>query len=422
MAKSKQTKRIDTPKLNTGKLVQLDQLKPGMLMAEDLRDFNGRLILQKGTPLDLKSLRLIRMWGITEALVESDLSSVKQDAQRGAVEANQDVVGQADRLFQFCDRNHPVMELLEQHFLHGAGNRTLKNGTDQVTEHTKNELNKIDISDQLEEEIQLPSLPTIVVRLNQALNHPSCTATHIADIIAKDTGLTARLLRLVNSGLYNFPTTIDSIPRAVTIIGSRQLSELAMASAVVSTFKDIPSELVDMTSFWKHSVACGIICRLLAGYRKNTNTESYFLAGLLHDIGRLILYLYFPAETRDLLIYAVHQPQLMHHLEQEYLGMDHGHIGALLIKRWQLPQILEEACRYHHEPSASSQKTVAAMVHIADIICNALQLGGCGETYVPPLSPKAWDELGLSTSVITPVIQQTVRILDESVNTYLSES
>ena len=195
----------------------------------------------------------------------------------------------------------------------------------------------------------LVSLPHIFTEINRVISDPRSSAVHVADVISKDPNLTARLLRIVNSAFYGFPSKIDTISRAVTILGSKELSTLALGTSVLNIFNDIPADLVDMKSFWEHSVACGIAARMIGSYKNIANTERLFVAGLLHDIGRIIIYKYLPSEGREMLLYAQQTDCLLRSAEMEVLGFDHGQIGAMLMQKWKLPVILEQALGYHHQ-------------------------------------------------------------------------
>jgi HD-like signal output (HDOD) protein len=133
------------------------------------------------------------------------------------------------------------------------------------------------------------SLPLFYEKLTAIINHPRCSIDDIANIITEDQGLTARLLKLANSPMFGYFSKIDTIGKAVTIIGTEQLRDLALAMSVIEIFKNIPKEMFDMESFWQHSIACGIVARSLATYRRETNVERYFAAGILHDVGQLVM-------------------------------------------------------------------------------------------------------------------------------------
>jgi len=399
-----------------------EALSTGMILAEDLRHFNGRLILKKSTKLGPRELRIIKMWGITEAKIEKVLQGDEDSvADEESNVTDEKAENAARELFQFTDMDHEMNKELYRLFLMRFPKIKDKEWSPPVGKVSGKKIKPIDVREKIDNQLELPSLPDIVVRINEAIANSNCTATHIANIISKDSSLTARLLKLVNSAFYNFPTPIESIPRAVAIIGTRQLSALAMATAVTSTFRDIPPDIIDMKSFWKHSLACGIICRLIASYKKNGNidTESYFLAGLLHDIGRLIIYQYFPREAKEILNRARTRSQLVVQVEPELLMNRHVDLGSILIQQWKLPTILFNSCLYHHDPMDSPNKMVSAITHTADIIVNALKLGSSGERFVPPLNHEAWQYIDLPVSVIAPIVKQSEGILKETIYTYL---
>jgi len=371
-------------------------------------------------------LRIVKMWGITEAEVES--VNVMVDDDNGADDpalagVDMEVEAFADDIFRFSGQADAVNKELYRLFLLRFS---------QLPQEARNlerpDLREpppldrsVDIRAEVEKgKINLPSLPGIVRCIYEALSDPKSTATHIAEIIGKDTGLAARLLKLVNSALYSFSTPVSSISRAVAIVGSRQISALALAASVSATFMDIPPSIIDMKSFWMHSVSTGIIARLLSGYMDHLNPETCFLAGLLHDIGRLVIYRHFPNHAGHLFYRARLEPNLLYRLEPDVMDCDHTDLGNILIRQWQLPPILEFACYSHHTPMEAMDKTLASVVHAADIIANALRFGSSGEFYVSPLDPEAWETLDLPVSVLAPVVRQTDSILDETIRLYMN--
>ncbi len=174
----------------------------------------------------------------------------------------------------------------------------------------------------------VPSLPLIYEEITNTINDPNSSTNSIGDVISKDSGLTARLLRIANSALYNFPSTIDTISQAVIVIGIQQLRDLALGTSVVELFEGIADDLVNMDSFWRHSIACGIAARILATYRREANVERYFVAGVLHDIGRLIIYLKLSEEAREALVRCKGSGELLYKVEKEILGFDHAEVGG----------------------------------------------------------------------------------------------
>ena len=234
--------------------------------------------------------------------------------------------------------------------------------------------------------------------------------------------MTARLLRLVNSPIYGFPSRISTVSQAISIVGMNQLHDLAVAASFIRLFGQMPQELVDMDSFWRHSVACAVAARLLAGQRKEPNVERFFVAGLLHDIGRPIMYQRLPDQSRIALELAQTTGQLLHTVEVEVFGFHHGQVGAALLDRWRLPALLQEAVAWHHVPRNAARFPVeASMVHVADHLANALQFGTSGERSVPPLQPQAWDQLGLAPAALPAVLGQLERQVGDALSAILGQ-
>lgn len=260
----------------------------------------------------------------------------------------------------------------------------------------------------------VPSLPRIYGRLTEALDNPRASTGHIAAIISGDAGLTARLLLLVNSAFYCFPVKVESISHAVTLVGTEQIRDLALATSILRIFKGISADLVDMESFWLHSVSTGVAARLLATHRGEGNSERFFVAGVLHDIGRLLMFKTWPKEAQWALARArkTHGPLV--EIERELFGFDHAVAGGEVLDAWRLPAPLAEMSRYHHSPgSAHRHPTEAAVMHVADVVVTSLELGHSGDEAVPRLSPAACDCLALPPGTLVAVAAQAERQVDE---------
>ncbi len=139
--------------------------------------------------------------------------------------------------------------------------------------------------------MRLASLPSIYLRLTEVTTDGRSTSTDVARVIQEDPSLSARLLRLVNSAFYGFPSRVDTITQAINLVGTNQVMELALASSVLRAFEGIPRDRVDMDGFWRHSIGTAIAARAIALRRRVASAERYFVAGLLHDVGRLVLFL-----------------------------------------------------------------------------------------------------------------------------------
>jgi putative nucleotidyltransferase with HDIG domain len=265
----------------------------------------------------------------------------------------------------------------------------------------------------IRDNLKIFSPPEVFLRLDAAVNNPRSSVSDIGNIISEDQGLTVRLLKLANSALYSFPSKIESISKAVLIIGMKQIRDLTLATSVIRVFEGIPEDLITMETFWQHSIACGVIARIIAGYRREPNVETFFTRGILHDIGRLIMFTKMPDECRNILSQTAKQPQLLFEAETESLGFNHADVGGLLLKEWKLPENLTEAVANHHNPDKASQYQVeAASIHFADILAHAMQLGNSGEKYIPLISEEAWAKLLLQTSTLPFIFKQAVQQLE----------
>jgi len=278
---------------------------------------------------------------------------------------------------------------------------------------------KLDLRELIEQSPQISSLPTIFYRINEAVEDPECSFVEIGEIISGDPSLAARLLRIVNSLFFGFPSEIETISHAVTIVGMAQLQDLALATTVVNQFKGISKELISMEKFWLHSVATGLAARIIAVYRREPNADRFYLMGMLHDLGRLVLFLNLPEKMEK--VFEHHEKGgLLHDSENEVIGADHAAVAGMLLKVWELPEMLQEAVAQHHAPNLSSQyPTAASIVHVADIIAHTMELGTCGEHFVPPLNAKAWETLDLPISLLSSIVEQVDRQATEAVEMFL---
>lgn len=272
---------------------------------------------------------------------------------------------------------------------------------------TPSDMSAVTVDRLVDETSTIYSLPLFYERLNEAINHPRSSIDDIARIITEDQGLTARLLRLANSPMFGCYSKVDSITKAATIIGTQQLRDLALAASVMGVFSGIPEDMLNMASFWQHSIACGIVARSLAIYRREPNVERFFLAGMLHDVGHLVLISAWPALGRGLLEAQRDTGRWYVELEREQLGFDHAELSNALLNKWKIPASISEPVSCHHNPGSADHFLVeAALVHVADIICQAFELGQGAESGVPPLSEPAWERLELPPQILGTVFTQ----------------
>ena len=256
---------------------------------------------------------------------------------------------------------------------------------------------------------QLVSFPEAYLRLEQLLDNPGCGAQEVAQVINQDPGLSLKVLRIANSPFFGMSREVDTVARAVTVLGMSRVREAVLASAAGKVLTEIPNDLISIEDFWHHSIYCGLIARALAS-RSDLVTEDFaFIAGLLHDIGQLVLFNHYPGEMRvalDLLAEGDRDLQ-MYAIEQKVLGTDHMAIGAALLKVWHLPERLQECVEFHHIPEQAHRYTLeATVVHLANSLTDLAQSGSDNIADAPQIDARAWRAIGLGPDIALSVIDE----------------
>jgi putative nucleotidyltransferase with HDIG domain len=390
--------------------VQTDKLKPGQILAEEVRDINGRLLLGKGNEIQSNHIRIFKIWGISEVNVAGAGRRKYLLDPRLDPELVERVAENMKLIFRHVDLKHPAVKEIFKLAVQFRCRHNLIDTEGEIQFQDRGKPDTVQKINFLEEinkkKIVLPEIPSVVFEINEVIANPMSSAEQIAEVVNRSPSLTALLLKIVNSSFYGFPSRIDKVSHAVTLIGTREISGLALGISILSIFKNIPKEIIDMYSFLKHSLACAILSRVLAAHLNSSQTEQLFVSGLLHDLGRLILYIYFPDESRNIITRSRNESKLLFMEETDYLGCDHAQVGRQLMKQWKLPMILENNVSCHHKPSNAPQSVPATIVHLADLIVNSLGIGSSGERFVPPLDYDAWENLELSPSCFEKAIGQ----------------
>ena len=273
----------------------------------------------------------------------------------------------------------------------------------------------MDIQELFQDDTKIPSLPEGFYQFKEAIDDPESSFEEIGEIIGNDPGLTARLLKIVNSAFFGFPSKVETISHAVGIIGREQLNDLVISTVVMAQFKDIPQSLIDMRSFWKHSIACGLSARIIASQKRESNPERFFVAGLLHDIGLIVICNKLPSLFLNTALRSKSNKETFHKAEIEEMGFNHADVGGFLLKTWELPKVFEEAVKFHHNPANATQFSLeASVVHIADVLADdfhSLKLGH--NTEVSPTHPHLNEDALKYIDLPDDTYLSTIRILME---------
>ncbi|MFA7239718.1 MAG: HDOD domain-containing protein [Sulfuricellaceae bacterium] len=268
----------------------------------------------------------------------------------------------------------------------------------------------------------LVTLPDVFIRINRLVEDPNSTTTDIAKVVRQDPSFTVRLLRVANSPLYGLSSTVDTVSKAVAIIGTSQIRNLALSTSIASTFAGLPNDLVSMDNFWHHSLYCALTARILARQAHKCDPEAVFTAGLLHDIGELVIFNRLSALAKEVLLLVLDSADELpvYEAEWEIMGFDHAQVGGELARQWHLPALLEECIAYHHSIlEAQRYPRETALVHIANILALMAELDTLDSGDVSPINPRAWEITGLSEDIIEPTVREAQSEIAEAEKLFL---
>lgn len=262
------------------------------------------------------------------------------------------------------------------------------------------------------------SLPDIALQVNELISSGEVDNSELEQLILHDPALTAKVLKFANSAYFGFSGRIATVSRATSLIGHKELRNLVIATSVTSTFDGISSDLIDMETFWFHSVTCGVVARLFAAHHKNQGQERFFIAGLLHAIGRLVLVSHFPKESAETLRFKDQGEHAMTKAERETFGFTHAELGAELLKLWKLPPSIWKIIEFQFEPLKGEEfRDDACILHVAANFANCIQ--PCANSDIdsdeikPAYQPEVWNYLGLDPRISKPIRDESrVQIFD----------
>jgi len=267
--------------------------------------------------------------------------------------------------------------------------------------------NSLAVQTLLDETQHLVLPPKVYMKLKAALEDPSTDFGDLARLTSTDVSIAARLLKVANSAMFNFPGQVNSIDRALSLIGTQQTVDLILATEVLKSISGIKSDVFSVEDFSKHSLGCAISARVLAQYKGEHDIEAHFVNGLLHDTGRLLLFVKHPEVQKTLIETNKSESVPLRTLETQQYGVSHDEIGAALFRSWGLPKALVECAAHHHTPMSSEHHSFsAAIVHVADWITHSVPMGGNGESFVPALDESAWLSLGIPESSLEMIMTE----------------
>lgn len=244
--------------------------------------------------------------------------------------------------------------------------------------------------------VTLASLPTVYLRIRDELDAPTGSATSVAHAISADPAISSSLLRLANSAFYGYGGRIDTITRAVTILGIQQVHDLVLAISASGAFSLFAPRYLDMPRFWRGSVMRGLAAREIGRNRGMIGVERLFVIGLLSDIGHLVMYQTIPELTHEARTVATANREPLHEVERRIAGCDHAEVGAALMAQWHLPTTFVDIIGAQGNPRlAGGYVHEAAMVHVAARIAEADQENESSTAAAERIAPAIWSLLDL---------------------------
>lgn len=252
----------------------------------------------------------------------------------------------------------------------------------------------------------LPLLPTSAMRVIALTKNPATSARELENVIGQDPALAAGMLRQANSAYYGYARRISSLQEAIVVLGSQATQGLAMASAVAPLLKiQLFGYEIEQDGLWKHSILTAMAAKSLCKKLKLPFGDVAFTAGLLHDIGKLVISIYVQ-EVGAYLLEKVTVSKLSYvELEEKVIGYNHAFVGGLLAKSWNLPEDLVAAISFHHAPSnAQLHEELATVIHVANGLASLLGIGGGVDSFLNPIQQEALNRLSLKESDLELII------------------
>ncbi|MDH5517674.1 MAG: HDOD domain-containing protein [Gammaproteobacteria bacterium] len=260
--------------------------------------------------------------------------------------------------------------------------------------------------------VELVTLPEICLKVTKMVEDPDVTVDDIGKVISQDPSLTLKILKLSNSAMYGFEHRIDTVTRAITLIGTRQVRDLVLAASAFDTFKGISNSLITMEDFWYHSILCGLAANQLTKICGLRNADGLFVAGLLHDIGQLIEFNQMPEQSQQAILLTMEGPEEyeLFQAEDKLIGFNHMDVGERIAESWKLPPYMKNCIGYHHHPAdAPDFKQEVSIVHIANTIAVLAELNTDDSELAPAIDDFAWQQTGLDSSVYNTVIDSILQ-------------
>jgi HD-like signal output (HDOD) protein len=261
--------------------------------------------------------------------------------------------------------------------------------------------------EKISRDCKLITLPDVYIRLKRIIEAPEYRLEDVADTIRSDPALTTRVLKLVNSPYFGLASRIETVFRAVSLLGTQQVHDLTLATCISESLHEPADSEFDMHNYWKRSIFCGLVAQSIARRQGLIDSERLFVCGLLSGLGHLIMYQSIPEEAQQAFHQSQQQCQPLVEAERELIGLDYARVGATLMRQWSFPLCLIETTEFHIEPlRAKHHSAETLMVHIAALMAEAwIGEGVFGEGLATP-HPSALQQSGLDLSACLSIAEE----------------
>ncbi|MCP4292335.1 MAG: HDOD domain-containing protein [bacterium] len=261
----------------------------------------------------------------------------------------------------------------------------------------------------------LPAMPQVASKVLELSSDPNTSAKQLQQVISDDQAMTARILKIANSAMYSCSRKIKTLTEAIVMLGFNSIRSLVVTSAARNLYNTRTSRSgLKERLLWEHSIGVGFACRMLAEKHAPTLTEEAFLAGLMHDIGKLVLNIRIPEQFDEIVQVVYNENKSFHETEMLQFGFTHAEVGALLVNKWKLSSLLEDVIRNHHTPEAfSPDNPLLLYLDLANKLCRQLGIGFTDDPEMDLVTCPANQILGLSSESF----DETSAKLQESLET-----
>ena len=260
-------------------------------------------------------------------------------------------------------------------------------------------MNTISVRRKIENIKGLPTLPGVVQKISNMVENSTTSAEDVGKVISNDQVLSAKVLKLINSAFYGFPGRISSVTHGLVLLGFNVVKGLVLSASVFDMMEG------KMVGLWKHSLGTAITSGIIGKRIKHENPDEGTEAGLLHDIGKVVIKVAMPDEYKKISELVEENEISMLEAEKRVLDFDHANVANWLCEKWNLPENLKDPIAYHHSPHlAKTSPRQTAIIHLADILVKGIDHGHSGDKWVPPLNKEAWQILDLSKKDIEEII------------------